>query len=56
MVLIVAGIQFVMMGLLGEMILWFSNSKGGSDSAPREYAVAEICWRESQEQFADSRE
>lgn len=55
-VLIVAGIQFIMMGLLGEMILWFSNSKGGSGSAPREYAVAEVCSREFQTQFADSNE
>lgn len=55
-VLIVAGIQFIMMGLLGEMILWFSNSKGGSESAPQEYAVAEVCWRESPSQFVESSE
>jgi hypothetical protein len=53
-VLIVAGIQFIMMGLLGEMILWFSSSRNGSDAAPREYAVAEICSRGPQVQSADA--
>ncbi|MGH9586699.1 MAG: glycosyltransferase family 2 protein [Acidobacteriaceae bacterium] len=53
-VLIIAGIQFIMMGLLGEMILWFSNSKGGE--TPREYAIAEICSGEFQVQFADPEE
>lgn len=52
-VLIVAGIQFVMMGLLGEMILWFS-SRNGSGTSPREYAVAEIRSREPQDQMAEA--
>lgn len=52
-VLIVAGIQFIMMGLLGEMILWFS-SRNGSVTAPREYAVAEIRSREPQDQMAEA--
>jgi len=42
-----------MMGLLGEMILWFS-SRNGSGTAPREYAVAEIRSREPQDQMAEA--
>ncbi|MFZ0662205.1 MAG: glycosyltransferase family 2 protein [Acidobacteriaceae bacterium] len=48
-VLVVAGIQFIMMGLLGEMILWFSNSKGGA--VPREYAVREVSSHEREAKF-----
>ena len=40
-VFLVMGIQLLMMGLLGEMLVWFFNQN--REEPPREYAIAEIC-------------
>ena len=40
-VFLVMGIQLLMMGLLGEMLVWYFNQR--REGQPREYAIAEIC-------------
>jgi glycosyltransferase involved in cell wall biosynthesis len=40
-VFLVMGIQLLMMGLLGEMLVWYFNQR--HENQPREYAIAEVC-------------
>jgi hypothetical protein len=40
-VFLVMGIQLLMMGLLGEMLVWYFNQR--REGQPREYAIAEVC-------------
>ncbi|HZY62400.1 MAG TPA: glycosyltransferase family 2 protein [Edaphobacter sp.] len=40
-ILIVTGVQLLMLGLIGEMVVWFFNQN--QDGQPKEYAIAEMC-------------